>query len=202
MIIGVGGGGGPLKMIMKKINELVRKLISLSHSHVLMVGDYNYPKIDWTSYTSESKHADINFEFIECVRDCRMHQHVTTPARGRGTESPSLLDLVFFSNESEMIEYVITNVAFGAIDHSVLETDCRCHPSEIPPNVSYSYEKADFKKMREMVVIEWENYWRTARMLYIPNGKIFMININKQETHVSFNEFLKLVRRSSVYPSS
>ena len=73
-----------------------------------MVGDYNYPKIDWTSYTSDSKYEDINFEFIESVRDCYMHQHVTTPTRGRGTETPSVLDLVF-SNEAELVEGVTTN---------------------------------------------------------------------------------------------
>ena len=80
----------------KKINELMRKLISLNHSHVPMVGDYNYPKIDWTSYTNEWKHEDINFEFIECVRDDYMYQHVTTSTSGRGAESHSVLDLVFF----------------------------------------------------------------------------------------------------------
>ena len=139
----------------RKINELMRRLISLNHSHVLMVGDYNYPKIDWTSYTSDSKHEDINFEFIECVRDCYMHQHVTTPTRGRGTETPSVLDLVF-SNEAELVEGVTTNAPLGASDHSVLEIDFRCHPGELPPKVSYSYEKADFKKMRDMMDIDWE----------------------------------------------
>ena len=74
----------------------MRKLVYLKHSHVLMVSDYIYPKIDWTSYTSESKHEDINFEFIECVRDCYIHQHITIPIRGRGKESPPVLDLVLF----------------------------------------------------------------------------------------------------------
>ena len=84
-----------------------------------------------------------------------MHQHVTTPTRGRGTETPSVLDLVF-SNEAELVEGVTTNAPLGASDHSVLEIDFRCHPGELPPKVSYSYEKADFKKMRDMMDIDWE----------------------------------------------
>ena len=55
-----------------------------------------------------------------------------------------------------MVEGVTTYAPLGASDHSVLELDFRCHPGELPPKVSYSYEKADFKKMREMMDIDWE----------------------------------------------
>ena len=42
---------------------------------------------------------DKEFKFIEKLRDCYLVQHLTEPTRGRGTNEPSLLDLVLTGDD-------------------------------------------------------------------------------------------------------
>ena len=83
------------------LNELLEK-ISEKSPHVLLFGDFNYPKIDWkimciTVPSIEDK------KFIEKLRDCYFIHHISEPTRVRGTTGPSLLDLVITSEDSEMV---------------------------------------------------------------------------------------------------
>ena len=88
------------------MNDTLRKLSRLGNSHVLCVGDFNYTKIDWDTYSSSSWNTDDpNYLFIECMHDCYWYQHVNEPIRGRGSDKPSVLDLVL-SNEEGMVDSV------------------------------------------------------------------------------------------------
>ena len=123
-----------------------------------------------------------------------MHQHVTTPTRDRGTESPSVLDIAF-PNEADMVEDVTTNAPLGASDHSFLDIDFRCHPGELPPRVSYSYEKSELETMREAVIIDLEKLFENYKDDVNTQWEIFHNKHKQLKTHVSLN-------RRSVYPSS
>ena len=62
------------------------------HSHVLIMGDFKYNKIDWNQGTSEN---DMEGEaFLECIRDSYLIQHVNTLTRSRENSEPSMLDLI------------------------------------------------------------------------------------------------------------
>ena len=74
-----------------QLNEIMRKLSSSSYTSVIFLGDYNYPEIDWFQYACSSNEGN---NFIECIRDCFLHQYIMTPTRGRGGNRPSVLDLV------------------------------------------------------------------------------------------------------------
>jgi len=47
---------------------------------------------DWKTWCSI--HRDQSFEFINVLRDNLLLQHVDFPTRGRGSDSPHILDLV------------------------------------------------------------------------------------------------------------
>ena len=55
--------------------------------------------------------------FIEATRDSFLIQHVSTPTKGRSTNEPTLLDLVFTSDEESLENIEITN-PLGKSDHS------------------------------------------------------------------------------------
>ena len=46
--------------------------------------------------------SDDDCAFLEATRDSFLTQHISTLTRGRGTNEPSLIDLVFTSNEESI----------------------------------------------------------------------------------------------------
>ena len=63
----------------------LRRYCDKNYSHVLFMGDFNLPCINWNSWTTNL--LDINcFEnkFIETLRDCYLFQHINERAVGVG----------------------------------------------------------------------------------------------------------------------
>ena len=70
--------------LLKNHNELS------SFDKVLILGDFNYPNIQWDG-TWTGPHDN---KFIECLRDAFLLQKVTKPTRNRENQKPSIVDLV------------------------------------------------------------------------------------------------------------
>ena len=137
------------------MNDTIQKLLTSNFSHVCIVGDFNYPRIDWTCWSNGSGSMDDGYKFIECVRDSFLFQHVTTPTRGRGSNTPSCIDLVFTNNEL-MLENLDIGAPLGRSDHALINFDFICKTEEPPPKIHYQYDKADYSKMFDMLNVEWE----------------------------------------------
>ena len=80
---------------------------------------------------------------------------MTTPTRGRGSQRPSVIDLVF-TNEIDMIDNIDITEPLGASDHAVLDIKFRCSVEEQPPKIVFKYEKTDFNELKEMLDIDWK----------------------------------------------
>ena len=85
-------------MLLKLLNEVN----DAKYSHVLIMGDFNFKKINWNTWSTSSPETHIDFKFIEKVRDCYLYQHVNKPTRARIDHEPHVLDLLL-SNEDGMI---------------------------------------------------------------------------------------------------
>jgi len=91
----------------KHLGDLICS-ISLSYSHVCLVGDFNLGSINWALHSahdsSRVSHQEDNLEepagqcaesvFLRAVHDSFLYQHVESDTRARGSSNPSLLDLV------------------------------------------------------------------------------------------------------------
>lgn len=119
------------------LNESPKNMCSGSHSHILICGDFNYPKIDWSSMTTSENQS---IELLETIRDCYLFQH-KQPTRARVDERPSTLDLVF-SNEEDMVDGLVHHALLGKSDHSVLPFIFRCY-------LNFNTAKLDICTIRE-----------------------------------------------------
>ena len=137
-----------------KINNFFKSSSKLKYDHQLILGDLNRKDIDWNMVTATS-HDDNNF--IEAVMDSYLTQHVLTPTRGRGTNEPSLIDLVF-SRNAECIESIELHAPLGKSDHSLIKLVYRTEPEELPGKIVCDYVKVDFQKLRKQLDIEWESF--------------------------------------------
>ena len=63
------------------LDVTLRALAERYYSNLVVLGDFNYPKIDWTHSTTISNTNDPNFMFLETI--CFLQQYVRSPARGR-----------------------------------------------------------------------------------------------------------------------
>ena len=69
----------------KSIHEKLRKLLAeVSKKHVVLMGDFNYPGIDWGTLQYHSTASEEARLFLNCVEDCFLTQHVNiTPVSTR-----------------------------------------------------------------------------------------------------------------------
>ena len=104
-----------------------------------------------------STHNDSPPEkFVECVRDCFLHQHISEPTRFRHGQTPSRDDLIF-SNKPELLDHLKLLDPLGASDHVAISFKLNHGTPFIPPprNVP-NYNKADYKEMKKELDIDWE----------------------------------------------
>ena len=92
----------------KQLNELIQELHG---NYVMLMGDFNYPDIDWSPLHSQSRNGQ---SFVDSIEDCFLTQHVQDATRAN-----SILDLIF-TDEPNMIDKVEIMGKLGQSDHNVL----------------------------------------------------------------------------------
>ena len=102
-----------------KINKALIHANNIGFSHVLIMGDFNHPSINWYDSTSPPDVDHPSTRFHEAVRDSFMSQHVTEPTHYRGNCTPSTLDLIL-ANEEGMVENIKYMAPVGKSHHTAL----------------------------------------------------------------------------------
>ena len=85
-------------------------------SHVLVMGDFNYPRIDFASFHVNDTEESESVKFFDAIQDQFLTQHVRFNTRFRSGNEPSLLDYVF-TNEEGMVDKMECLSPLGKSDH-------------------------------------------------------------------------------------
>ena len=142
--------GDPHRSI-EKLRSLLTHICSLKPSHLLIVGDFNIPHIDWDQLLSFEPDSHISHRFLELISDCFLTQHVKEPTRFREGQLPSLLDLVL-TNEDGMVRDIQYLAPLGNSDHVVLRFDLVCYTSHKgPQHTRWNYAKGRYNLLRELL---------------------------------------------------
>lgn len=123
-------------------------------SHLLIMGDFNYPRIDWPNWNSNGdKDGEL---FMESIRDSYLYQHVSGYTRNREGNVPSIIDLVF-TNEVDMVDEVLHESPLGHSDHCVLVFQFNCY-YEIKGNTTqkWNFYKGDYTEMAKEMDKDWD----------------------------------------------
>lgn len=139
----------------KKLEIKIAEVVSSKPTHLLIMGDFNYPSIDWDSQTSEGTLEERRF--LDGFRDWYLFQHVAQPTHYRAMQTANILDLIFTSEEG-MIDEIQYNEPIGKSHHLTLEWTLKCY---VVPTVTkilkFSYEKGNYSGMREILGAEnWD----------------------------------------------
>ena len=134
------------------LNRLLRSLTVKRYTHICFVGDFNYRDINWLSWTTSHNEESKEANFIETLRDCYLYQHLQEPTRSRGSDDPSLIDLIL-TNESMQVSDIQYHAPLGKSDHCVITFNYHCYIDYSKPKERFVYQKADFDSMRNHLAL-------------------------------------------------
>ena len=126
----------------------------MNFSHLIILGDFNFPDIDWTTWSSKE---DKSAELLECFRDNYLYQVIDSETRHRQGQVSSLLDLILVKdcNNISNIEYLDP---LGSSDHNVISFEYNCYfEYEQSLCERLNYYKGDYDSMRKELDIDWES---------------------------------------------
>ena len=106
--------------------KLLLEINKANYSHLLIMSDFNFEKINWDTWSIPSNESGIDFKFIECIRDSFLFQHVKKQTRARIDHEPHILDLVL-TNEEVMISIIEHLSPLGKGDDSLLQFTLNCY---------------------------------------------------------------------------
>jgi len=166
---------------------LISSLCTAKVGNLLCLGDFNWPNIDWSTWTPSSK-SGSEFQFINTLRKNFLNQYVSKPNRARGDDHPHILDLVL-TNES-FIENLAMLAPLGKNDHSVLSIDCTLQTDVVQKVVKHNYNK-DYEGMRQIIKINWKEL-----LLPLHNDIDTMLLTFKQELQHRTLQFIPTMRNT------
>ena len=167
-------------------NEATRealKKLSNKHGQVVICGDFNFPQINWMHNTVQGGMLTEQSKFYEATQDAFLQQHVNLCTRVRGSNEPSLLDLILTRNSLE-VDNLKYKSPIGASDHCLLVFDLLIEGNE--PQLQADTKKKFFKGNYE----EANNMFADINWIQELGGKdvqaawdIFMMHYNAVVDH-------------------
>lgn len=98
------------------LNELITQAVELKYKHTIILGDFYFPGINWGSWSVNRSETHPSFQFIECLRDNYLAEHVNSFTRYREGQDPGCLDLIL-TEDDVIIENLQFGDKLGASDH-------------------------------------------------------------------------------------
>jgi len=92
--------------------ELIEKATLHPHKHFMLLGDFNYPTIDYSVLTVNPGSDPAAREFYDKTMDTFLYQNVHEATRVRHGKNPSKLDYIF-TEEDNLIENLETLPPLG-----------------------------------------------------------------------------------------
>lgn len=134
---------------------MISEMVNKKTSHILIMGDFNFPGIDWHLLTSNGPATEQLF--LESFRNWFLWQHVDHSTRYRAQQTANILDLVM-SNEESMVHDMEYNEPVGKSDHLVLNWNYNCYKDHInTETVKILYGKGNYSAMRaELGSVNWD----------------------------------------------
>ena len=129
------------------------------HSHLLLMGDFNLPNIDWVNNTVSGGDSTFASQLFDATQDVLLVQHSLEPTQHRHGQTSSTLDLVFTS-DPDMIQDLSQSPPIGCSDHACLHWSflCREEPLEATFTKNFIYPKGDYSSMIKFLSeVDWDN---------------------------------------------
>ena len=117
-------------------------------SRYILVGDLNYPGIDWQTSASFCAKERL---FVDFLNENSLHQHVSEPTRGA-----NILDLIC-STEPDLVSQVCVGEQFSTSDHSYITCKLNFFKPKREERSFPNFHRADWETIRlYLSSIDWD----------------------------------------------
>ena len=127
------------------LNDLVS-----SFDRCIIVGDFNFPDINWSTLSASSS---LSYTFCEFVFDCNLSQHVMHPTHVKG----NILDLVLTTPHVNVDMVSVHSSSNNFSDHFMVSFTpvSLSSPDPVTPRSSYvfDYSNADFDSIGLFLIV-------------------------------------------------
>jgi len=155
------------------------------YKDVLIMGDFNFPAIDWSngSVYSIRNENGIEHKFSETLKDTFLYQHVNVPTFQMSNEiAINILDLIFTTESGSICaidpRFVLGNISKG---HLVIffQFILKNKVSNSALNsYKFIYKKADYSKISQFISnVDWINLYKDMSVQEMYNELIFYSSI-------------------------
>jgi ribonuclease P/MRP protein subunit RPP40 len=129
-----------------------------SKHHTVVMGDFNYRSIDWSSMHCDSDSRP----FLESVEDNFLTQHVDKPTR-----EENILDLIL-STEPGMVENLEVREKLGKSDHNIVTWTLVCEVSlKVDNSVKRDYNRGDYEGFNKYLTdTDWKENCGTVNDMW------------------------------------
>ena len=145
----------------EKLLSVMEKAVSrIAAHHILIMGDFNFPEIDYASERVSSRDTEPPAMFFFKTQELCLFQHVNDATRIRQNQTPTKLDYIF-TEEENLIDMINYEVPLGKSDHVVLTWKLLLATPSVPSNqAKYNYHKGDYWSIQSSLqMIQWKDRW-------------------------------------------
>ena len=155
------------------LNKLILHIAEQRKYEALFIaGDGNFKCIDWHHMLCSLSENSKEFAFLETLKDAYFEQHIKEPTRGRGSDTPSTLD-VMITKSDDVLEDVSIEAPLGKSDHAIIKASLLCNYTPKPiTKTRFLYEQADYKKLIDLLPTDWDSMLKNKK---IPVGEMWSI---------------------------
>jgi hypothetical protein len=132
----------------KLVDEICKGFVG----NKLLLGDFNFPNINWSQW-SVAGSVSSSFNFLSCLRNNLLSQHVTEPTRMRGADIPNVLDLII--TDDDFVEDLCYLSPLGKSDHAVLQFSCSLTCPHHNSTIKLNYSKGNYDEFRQFMTRDW-----------------------------------------------
>ena len=97
---------------------LIQEAARLYSSELLIVGDFNFPNVNWHSWSTPSSDA-LGSLFLDTLEYNFLIQHVTFATRFQDDQIPSTLDLIITTDDVQL-HNLAADASLGRSDHVMM----------------------------------------------------------------------------------
>jgi len=131
------------------IEATIKTVAECDFRYFLLMGDFNFPEIDWISESADVPSNHPAERFLTCVQDSFLCQHVHEPTHYMQNQAANVLDLVF-TNGEELMNSLQYTEPFGKSHHVTLNWTITCYQHRLyTKGVKYNYSKGEYTEMQK-----------------------------------------------------
>ena len=140
------------------LNSLTQCPATALNSSALIMGDFNFPSIDWNTFSTSQSNFSASHAFLHFIQENALNQYVTRPTRHRQDQRSSLLDLILTTNN--ITASGVTHLPpLGRSDHDLITFSLDiAFSSKTTKTKRYNFKNTDYILINDIISsIDW-NY--------------------------------------------